>query len=114
MVYLRHRTLPYLGSSAATQSRTPESPPEAPTIIWSLSANGAAVIRRSVWFSVIFVSQPILPVSLSVATMRGGQLAGEIPRLFQKAAPRLVDGRSCLGSMRQTIRPRLPERPSIL
>src|SRR6516165_1475164 len=45
MVNLRHTTLPVAASSAATQSRTPLSPPDAPTMILSLIVSGAAVMR---------------------------------------------------------------------
>jgi hypothetical protein len=114
MVYLRHSNLPVAASRPATQSRTPLSPPDAPIMSLSLMASGAPVMRNSGWPSETLVSHAILPLSLSVATMRAGQLAGEMTRLPQKAAPRLVACFSCLGSIRQTIRPVSPEVPSIL
>src|SRR5271154_417756 len=114
MVYLRHSNLPVAASRPATQSRTPLSPPDAPMMSLSLMASGAPVMRNSGWPSETLVSHTTLPLSLSVATMRAGQLAGEMTRLPQNAAPRLVACLSCLGSMRQTIRPVSPEVPSIL
>ena len=53
------------------KSRTPRSPPAAPRMILSLTASGAAVSCRSAWPSARLVSQATLPVSLSVAIMRG-------------------------------------------
>ena len=64
-----HCMSPVFGSSAASQSRTPLSPPEAPITMESLVASGAAVSSRSGW-SPIFLSHTILPVSLSVAITR--------------------------------------------
>jgi hypothetical protein len=113
MVYLRHSSLPVAASSAAIQSRAPPSPPDAPMTILSLMGSGAPVtVMRSA--SDTLVSHTTLPESLSVAMMRAGALAGEMTRLPQKAAPRLANIRSCLGSMRQTMRPTSPEVPSIL
>src|SRR5271156_4410319 len=77
IVNLRHSTFPVAASSAAIQSRTPLSPPDAPTMILSLTASGAAVIRVSDWPNTMLVSHTTLPLSLSVATIRAGQLAGE-------------------------------------
>jgi hypothetical protein len=64
-----HFISPVLGSSAASQQRTPLSPPDAPIKISSLSASGAAVSSRSGW-SPIFLSHTTCPVSLSAATTR--------------------------------------------
>ena len=47
--YLRQSSLPVAASSAAIKSRTPRSPPAAPTMILSLTASGAAVICTSGW-----------------------------------------------------------------
>jgi hypothetical protein len=55
--------------NAATQLRSPRSPPEPPITMISLSASGAAVSSRSAWSS-RFLSQTILPVALSVAMTR--------------------------------------------
>src|SRR5262249_10307619 len=114
MVNLRHSTLPVAASSAATQSRTPLSPPDAPTMSLSLMASGAAVMRVSAWLNTMLVSHATLPVSLSVATSRAGQLAGEMTRFPQNAAPRLLACLSCFGSILQTIRPTEPDVASIL
>ena len=82
-------------------------------MILSLMGSGAPVI---VIFSAsdTFVSHTTLPEVLSVAIMRAGALAGEITKLPQKAAPRLATCRSCLGSIRQTMRPASPDVASIL
>src|SRR5579871_2118927 len=88
-VNLRHSTLPVAASSAASQSRTPASPPDAPMMILSLMASGAAVMRVADCPNIRLVSQTTRPLSLSVATRRGGLLAGEMTRLPQSAAPRL-------------------------
>ena len=53
-------------------------------------------------------SHTTLPEFLSVAMMRAGALAGEMTRLPHRAAPRLATVRSCLGSVRQTMRPTFP------
>src|SRR5215470_18871785 len=113
MVYLRHRSLPVAASSAAIQSRAPPSPPEAPIMILSLIGRGAPVI---VIFSAsdTFVSHTTLLEILSVAITRAGALAGEMTKLPHNAAPRLATCRSCLGSMRQTMRPASPAVASIL
>src|ERR1700687_891267 len=116
IVYLSHRRLPVAASSPAIQSRTPWSPLAAPTMILSLMASGAAVKVTS-GVSENEVSQTTLPVSLSVAMMRGELPKPPAPvmtRFPDKAAPRERIWRSCLGSMRQTMRPRSPERASIL
>src|SRR6202163_4137234 len=70
MMNCGHRRLPVAASSRAIQSRTPVSPLAAPTMILSLMASGAAVKVTS-GVSENEVSQTTLPVSLSVAMMRG-------------------------------------------
>src|SRR5258708_2736774 len=113
MVYLRHRSLPVAASSAATQSRAPPSPPEAPNTILSLIGSGAPVtVMRSA--SETLVSHTTLPVFLSVAMMRAGPLAGEMTRLPHNAAPRLATCRSCFGSILHTMRPASPAVASVL
>src|SRR5215468_1366118 len=113
MVYLRHRSLPVAASSAATQSRAPPSPPEAPMTILSLMGRGAPVM---VIFSAsdTLLSHTTWPEFLSVAMMRAGPLDGEMTRLPHSAAPRLAACRLCLGSIRQTMRPASPAVASIL
>src|SRR5580692_5694175 len=71
--YLRHASLPVLASSAAMKSRTPRSPPAAPTTILSLTASGAAVSCTSTCWSDRLVSQATCPLSLSVAITRVGE-----------------------------------------
>ena len=56
------------------------------------------------------VSQTTLPVSLSVAMMRGGPPAAVMTKFPHKVAPRFRSCRSCFGSMRHTMRPASPER----
>ena len=76
-------------------------------MILSLMASGAAVKVTS-GVSENEVSQTTLPVSLSVAMMRGELPKPPAPvmtRLPDSAAPRLRIWRSCLGSMRHTMRP---------
>ena len=114
IVYLSQSCVPVAASSAAIQSRMPRSPPDAPTMILSLIGKTAPVICNCAKSWERFVSHTILPVFLSVAMMRAGALAGVMIRLPQKAAPRLADCRSCLGSMRQTMRPASPDVTSIL
>ena len=73
-------------------------------MILSLIASGADVKVTS-GVSGNEVSHTTLPVSLSVAMMRAGVIpAPEMTRLPHKAAPRLRSWRSCLGSIRQTMR----------
>ena len=72
MTYLRHSTFPVAASAARMKSRTPLSPPDAPTMILSLTGSGAAVNCRPFWPSEMLVSQTIFPVSLSVAIRRPG------------------------------------------
>ena len=75
----------------------------------------AAVCATFAWPSERLVSQTTVPVSLLVAIARGGKLATVTTRLLHSAAPRFARGAfSCLGSMRQTMRPTSPERASIL
>ncbi len=82
-------------------------------MILSRIASGAPVtVMRSA--SDTFVSHTMPPVVLSVATMRAGQLAGEMTRLPHNAAPRLAACRSCLGSMCHAMRPTSPAVASIL
>src|SRR5208282_4578635 len=109
IVYLRHSSLPVAASSAAIQSRAPPSPPEAPMTILSLMGSGAPVmVTRSE--SDTLVSHTTLPVVLSVAMMRAGELAGEMTRLPQKAAPRFALTTSCFGFIRHP--PRTPTSQS--
>src|ERR1700722_3453656 len=75
ITYLRHASLPDAASRATMKSRTPRSPPEAPTMILSLTASGAAEKRSVGCPSDRLVSQATLPVSLLVAIMRGGEFA---------------------------------------
>ena len=69
------------------------SPPAAPTMILSLIGERRRRDRARRACRRTLVSQTTLPVSLSVAMMRGGPLAAVITRLPQSAAPRL---RCCL------------------
>src|SRR5262249_51821515 len=111
IVYFCHRRLPVVASSPAIQSRTPWSPLAAPTLTLSLMAGGPAVKVTS-GVSENEVSHTTLPVSLSVAMMRGELPKPPAPvmtRLPDSAAPRLRIRRSCLGSMRHTMRPTSPE-----
>src|ERR1700687_3244544 len=71
IVYLSHSRLPVLASRPAIQSRTPWSPLAAPMMILSLMASGADVIATS-GVSGKPVSHTTRPVSLLVATIRGG------------------------------------------
>src|SRR5260370_42405193 len=87
IVNLRHSAFPVAASSPATQSRTPLSPPAAPIMMRSLMASGAAVMRSCGSSKLILVSHATLPVSLSVATMRAGQLAGGNKRISHQPAP---------------------------
>src|SRR5262249_5855157 len=72
ITYLRHASLPLAASTATMKSRVPRSPPEAPMIILSFTASGAAEKMTPGWPSPRFVSHTTLPVSLLVAIMRGG------------------------------------------
>src|SRR5262249_29309252 len=79
IVYVRHSSFPVGASSPAIQSRTPPSPPAAPTMILSPIGSGADVMWTS-GVSGNVVSHATFPVSLLVATMRGGQLAAVMTR----------------------------------
>src|SRR5580700_10778757 len=107
-VYLSHTRLPVAASSAAIQSRMPAPLLAAPMMILSLMASGA-VVMTTLGISGNVVSHATLPVSLSVAMTRPGLLAAEMTNLPHSATPRLWRCCSCLGSMRQTIRPASPE-----
>ena len=61
------------------------------------------IFYKTLW--VIVVAYPL---------WRAGALAGEMTKLPHKAAPRLATCRSCLGSIRQTMRPASPDVASIL
>ncbi len=108
-----HCVSPVLGSSPASQSRTPLSPPEAPMTMECSSASGAAVSSRSGW-SPSFLSQTIWPLSLSVAMTLASRPATEMTRLPHSATPRLRSGFCWPGSIFQRMRPAVPERTSIL
>jgi hypothetical protein len=83
-------------------------------MILSLMASGADVKVTS-GVSGNEVSHTTLPVSLSVAIIRGGAMPAPLmTRLPHKAAPRLRCRRSCFGSMRHTMRPASPDLASIL
>src|SRR5260370_1021462 len=83
----------------------------------ALVAIGGAAVKATSGVSENEVSHTTLPLSLSVAMMRGELQKPPAPvmtRLPHNAAPRLRIWRSCLGSMRHTMRPTSPERTSIL
>src|SRR5262245_65467233 len=84
ITYLRHANLPVLASSAAIQSRTPRSPPAAPTMILSLTVSGAAVSWRSFCPSATLVSTSIMLVSLLVGVLRGGKLLDRVYMLHHR------------------------------
>jgi hypothetical protein len=112
-VYLRHTSLP-----VCVESRNPVTH----TDIAQRRTNDDAVLdderrRRDpkLRLAIRHVGFPRhLASTLSVATIRAGQLAGEMTRLPHSAAPRLISGLSCFGSIRHTMRPTSPALPSIL
>ena len=83
-------------------------------MIESLSASGAALSVDVAAGRRRFLSQTILPVSLSVAMTRPSWPVTEMTRLPHSATPRLRSIFSWPGSIFQTMSPRVPERTSIL
>src|SRR5215471_391423 len=93
-----HCILPVAALNAIVLSVNRLSPPEAPMMMESFSASGAAVISRSGW-SPSFLSQTIWPLSLSVAITRPSSPVTEMTRLLHSATPRLRSGFCWPGSI---------------